>query len=294
MNNREIIIGTRGSKLALIQTQIVIRSLQKKFPQLKPKTKIIKTSGDRGKLSALGAFVGEIEKALLSKKIDLAIHSFKDMPSVLTPGLKFSAILKREKADEVLVLKKGEPFNPQNKYVIGSGSPRRELLLNHYYPHFKVVPIRGNVDTRVAMIDFGQVDGIILAAAGLIRIGLTDRISEYLPRNKFIPAPGQGALAVQTREDDVEMIELVTPLDNANTRVCSQAERVILEEISAGCSIPLGAYAEIINGDQIKLIAFYGYNKNCEINVEETSFGVDDLKRPPKEVARLLKQNYVP
>lgn len=293
MNNREIIIGTRGSRLALMQTQIVIKSLKKKLPHLNIKTKIIKTSGDRGKLNSLGAFVGEIEKALLKKEIDLAIHSFKDMPSVLTPGLKFSAILKREDAREVLIFKKGESFDPQKNYVIGTGSPRRQLLLNHYYPHFKVVSIRGNVDTRISKIDFGQLNGVMLAAAGLIRIGMADRISEYLPINKFIPAPGQGALAVQTREDDTEMIELVTPLEDTKTRFCSLAERILLEEILAGCSIPLGAYAECFNENEIKLIAFYGYNKDGQINFEETSFAIDNFEKSAKETARRLKQNFV-
>jgi len=292
MSIREIVIGTRGSKLALIQTQIVVNNLLKYNPDLKVKVQVIKTSGDRGDLTALGAFVGEIEKALLDSNIDIAIHSLKDMPAIVTKGLQFSAILKRSDVREVLILKKGEAFDPQKKYTFGTGSPRRELLLKHYFPRIKVVPIRGNVDTRVGMVDSGKLDGVILAAAGLIRIGMEDRITEYLSVGEFIPPPGQGAMAIQTRVNDSEMIELVKPLDDKDTRLCTKAEHLILKEISGGCSIPLGAYAQCHNSDNITMIGFYGYNIKGQINFKSATFEIVDMANDSQKMARDLKRNY--
>ena len=292
MSNREIVIGTRGSKLALIQTQIVVNDLKKYNPNLKIKVQVIKTSGDRGNLTALGAFVGEIEKALLDEKIDIAVHSFKDMPAEITNGLRFSALLKRADAREVLILKEGERFDPAKKYKIGTGSPRRELLLNHYFPHITVVPIRGNVDSRIGLVDSGDLDGVILAAAGIIRIGMAQRITKYLPVNQFIPAPGQGALAVQTRITDHEMTNLVSPLDDKLTRLSTNAEHIILKEISAGCSIPLGAFAECLENDQLKMWAFYGNNAENDINKAIDIFHVNDIAKIPRQIAQRLKKNY--
>ena len=291
MSNREIIIGTRGSKLALIQTQIVVKNLLSYNPEIRIKTKVIKTSGDRGNLTALGAFVGEIEKALLNNKIDIAVHSLKDMPANVTEGLHFAAILKREDAREALVLKKGIKFDPQKNYTIGTGSPRRQLLLKYYFPNINVIFIRGNVDSRVAMVDSGQVDGLILAAAGLIRIGMRNRITEYLALNEFIPPPGQGAMAVQTRFNDHDMIKMVTPLDDKNTRLCTTTEHIILNEISAGCSVPLGAYAEC-NDKKINMMAFYGYNKNSRINVVKRTFDIKESVKLSRQIAKNLKKNY--
>jgi len=292
MSNREIVIGTRGSKLALIQTQIVVNDLKKNNPDLNIKVHVIQTSGDRGNLTALGAFVGEIEKALLEKKIDIAVHSFKDMPAEITAGLRFSAILKRADAREVFILKEGERFDSAKKYKIGTGSPRRSLLLNHYFPHMTVVPIRGNVDSRIGLVDSGELDGVILAAAGLIRIGMSQRITKYLPVNQFIPAPGQGALAVQTHIADHEMRDLVSPLDDKHARLCSNAEHIILKEISGGCSIPLGAFAECLESDQLKMWAFYGSNADNDINKEIDIFHVNDIGKIPRQIAQRLKKNY--
>jgi hydroxymethylbilane synthase len=292
MSNREIIIGTRGSKLALIQTQIVVKNLLLYNPDINIKVRVIKTSGDRGNLTALGAFVGEIERALLDKEIDIAVHSLKDMPAKVTEGLRFAAILKREDVREVLILKKGEIFNQQKGYTFGTGSPRRQLLLKHYFPEINVVFIHGNVDSRIAMVDSGKVDGVILAAAGIIRIGMSDRISEYLPVNTFIPPPGQGAMAVQTRISDHDMIKRVTPLDDKNTRICTITEHIILNEISAGCSVPLGAYAEYIDDEYIRLTAFYGYNASQKINTVQEAFHINEAATRSKLLAKNLKKNY--
>jgi len=292
MSNREIIIGTRGSKLALIQTQTVVKSLLKYHPDLNIKTQVIRTHGDRGDLTTLGAFVGEIERALLDNRIDVAVHSLKDMPAALTQGLRFSAILKRADVREVLILNKGQKFIPGTKYRIGTGSPRRTLLLQHYYPGISVIPIRGNVDTRVAMVDSGDLDGVILAAAGLIRIGMTNRITEYLPVDKFIPPPGQGAMAVQSRIDDQQMQDLLSVLDDKNSRICTQAEHIILKEISGGCSIPLGAYAQCLDNDQIKMLAFYGLDQNRNINVQTDIFPVNEIGKRPRQIAQILKKHY--
>lgn len=294
MNNNEIIVGTRGSKLALIQTRIVTNNLLKINPDLKFKIQIIKTTGDKGNINTPGAFSGDIEKVLLEKKIDMAVHSFKDMPSVSTPGLKFSALLKREEANDVLVLKNMTAFNPGKNYIIGTGSPRRALLLKYYYPHFSVVPIRGNVDTRISIADSGKMDGVILALAGLKRLGIVDRVSLLLSLDKFIPAPGQGILAVQTRENDLEMIDIVHPLDDPETRLCAKAERLILQEISAGCSVALGAYARCLGRNQIELRAFYGLNEIGKLNFESITFDKTDIENYSINIAALLKQKYRP
>lgn len=292
MTSREIIVGSRGSKLALIQTQLVINKLKSFHPGITIKTKIITTSGDKGNLQEKGAFVTEIEQALLNSEIDLAIHSLKDMPAVSTPELIFSAILPREDASEVLIFKQGHLFDPKKNYKIGTGSPRRELLLKHYFHNMETVFIRGNVDTRIAKVDSGEVDGIILATAGLNRLNLQNRISVKLPLVKFLPAPGQGAIAIQTKAGNEETAKIVSPLNDKKAALTTKLERVILEEISGGCSIPLGAYALFTDSTNIELSAFYGKNKDDDLNSATVKIEGQDAFDKAKLLAGFLKENY--
>ena len=197
----KIIVGTRGSKLAVTQTNWVINKLKEKHPEVEFETKIIKTKGDLiqnvslDKIGDKGLFVKEIEQQLIDGQIDMAVHSMKDMPSNLPEGLKFASIPKREDARDVLVLKEGySSINDlPNGAKVATGSKRRKYQLLKYRPDLNIVPIRGNVDTRIRKIVDENLDGVVLAASGLLRVGLEDKITYYIPKDIMIPAPAQGA-----------------------------------------------------------------------------------------------------
>ena len=200
-------VGTRGSALALRQTEQVIDLLRSEFPRLEFATTVVRTHGDANANAplagmGLGVFVKEIEQLLLSGDIDLAVHSLKDMPTLLPPGLTIGAVLEREDPRDVQVNRWGLPLAevPEGS-LIGTSSPRRGAQLRLHHPGLNVVPLRGNVETRLRKSEGAECDGAILAAAGLSRLGLGERITEYLPPTRFVPPPGQGALAVETRDE---------------------------------------------------------------------------------------------
>ncbi|MBI4777326.1 hydroxymethylbilane synthase [Candidatus Desantisbacteria bacterium] len=250
---KKIIIGTRGSKLAVTQTHLVMSQLQAAYPELTFQTKIINTRGDEGLNSRLlvqegyGFFVKEIEDALLSKDIDIAVHSLKDMPAVLPDGLKIGAICKRLDARDVFISKDGCSLEDlEQGSGIGTSSLRRRIQLQSFRPDLRVVDLRGNLDTRLMKLSKdSEISGIIVAAAGLYRLNLEEKITQFLPIDPFLPAAGQGALAVEVREQDEEEA-LVMVLEDKESRLVVSAERAFLEKIGIGCDAPVGVHAEIV------------------------------------------------
>jgi len=249
-HRKEIVVGSRGSTLALWQTEYVIRRLQQLRPDLTFTTKRIKTEGDQSPdvpLAAVGSrgvFVKEIEAALLAGEIDMAVHSLKDLPSQTTAGLTLAAIPEREDARDVFISRHGCRLLdlPQGARV-GTSSPRRAAQVLALRPDLQIVNLRGNVDTRLRKAETDAYDGVVVAAAGLRRLGYEDRVTEYLSFEVCLPAPGQGALAVETRAGDEEIVELVSPLDDAATRQAVAAERALILALGGGCQTPIGAYA---------------------------------------------------
>lgn len=249
-------IGTRGSKLALAQTNYVIEKLQERFPEHEYQVVVIKTTGDldlNRPLDAIGSkgiFVDEIEKKLLSGEIQMAVHSMKDMPSGVTEGLVFSKAWKREDPRDVLVLKNAASLKELRQGAnIATGSKRRSYQLLKLRPDLNICPIRGNIDTRLRRLQEGlpdgtQLDGIVIAAAGLKRLGLTDRISEYLSPDDMIPAPAQGTLAIELAAKNTDLLAMVNSLSDKETDEAVCLERSFLKEIGGDCHLPVGAYAD--------------------------------------------------
>ena len=247
-----IVIGTRGSALALWQTNFIIAALVRLVPDLQIEKHIIKTTGDSDRvrslaeLGGLGVFTKEIENALLICTIDLAVHSLKDLPTDTPRGLRIAAIPAREDPRDCIVSRHqvGLMDLPRGARI-GTSSARRAAQLLVLRPDAQIVPLRGNVDTRLRKAQTEEYDAVVLAAAGLIRLGRANEIAEYLPLDTFLPDPGQGALAVEIRADDAELGALVAQLDHTQTRAAVTAERAFLRGLGGGCRMPIGAYAEM-------------------------------------------------
>ncbi len=261
MPNRIIKIGTRGSRLALAQTDDVIGLLRAIHPDINFEKVIVKTEGDIDhsssleKIGGVGLFTKQIEKVLLDGTIDVAVHSAKDLPSQMTEGLIIGAVPIRENNGDVWITKNNKRFaDILIGSRIGTGSPRRAALVLNARPDLKVGNIRGNIETRLRKLDEGQYDALIMAYAGLKRIGLENKITEALPPERFLPAAGQGALAVQVRRNDVYIIDVVHPIDDPSSHRCLSIERLLLYGLQAGCSAPVGGWARIEN-NRIKLSA---------------------------------------
>lgn len=257
-------IGSRGSKLALWQSNHVAFKLQEHFPELTFEIVIIKTKGDKiqdkslQKIGDKGLFVKEIEEQLLLGTIDIAVHSMKDMPSELPDKLVFSKTMMREDPRDVLILNEGKSIAdlPQ-KAVIGTGSMRRAVQVKSLRSDIIIKGIRGNVETRLEKLRRGDYDGIIMAAAGLKRIGLEDQITTYFSYDEMVPACAQGALAVEVQEDRVELLEMLNKLEDKDTHQCVEAERTYLETMAGNCHIPIGGHCEEAKGKFI-FRAIYG------------------------------------
>ena len=257
---RTITIGTRGSRLALWQAEYVRKRLNRQFPDLGVALQIIKTTGDKIQEQSLvglgkGVFTKEIERALLDGTIDLAVHSMKDLPTDLPDGLCIAAIPAREDPRDVLVTQSGLVLNKLPKGAkIGTGSPRRRSQLLHLCPDLQVADVRGNLDTRLRKLHETEFDGIILAAAGIKRLIGQEIITEYFEIFQMVPAPGQGALGVEVRKDDVEIKAILTAINDSHSETEVLAERVVLRGLGGGCQVPIGANAEL-RGDKLHLTA---------------------------------------
>ncbi|KYH42446.1 MAG: Porphobilinogen deaminase [Candidatus Bathyarchaeota archaeon B63] len=250
----KLTVGTRGSRLSLIQTESVIRRLRREIPELEVEVKIIKTTGDRITRRPLisirekGIFEREIDKAVLRGDVDFAVHSMKDVPIIQPPRTVIVAVPERESAYDVLVSREGLGLKElPGGAVIGTGSPRRIAQLLRVRPDLRVKSIRGNVDTRVRKLKQGLYDAVILAEVGLQRLGMQDCITERLSLEDFTPAPGQGALAVVAREDNEKVIEALRLINHQPSMASVLAERAFIKEIGGGCRVPMGAFAQVQN-----------------------------------------------
>ena len=255
---RTVTVGTRGSALALAQTRWVVARLKEEWPETDFRIQTISTKGDRSResLGALaqkgdkGFWVKEIEDALLQKQVDIAVHSLKDLPTAQPDGLEVSSIPKRVDARDVLIGREGMKKLSElpEGARIGTSSVRRKAFLRAYRPDLVVKDLRGNIDTRLAAIGGGEYDAIILAAAGLIRTEQRHRIDEFVAPDILLPAPGQGALALETRADDDLSIEVVYAIHDHMTDDRITAEREFLAGLGAGCMAPVGAHATVKGG----------------------------------------------
>ncbi|MCR1851080.1 hydroxymethylbilane synthase [Paeniclostridium sordellii] len=295
----KIVVGSRGSNLALTQTNWVISELKKHHPNIEFEVKIIKTKGDLiqnvslDKIGDKGLFVKEIEQQLIDKKIDIAVHSMKDMPSSLPEGLKFAGIPKREDIRDVLILKEGYSSleDLPNGAKIGSGSKRRKYQLLKYRPDLDIVPIRGNIETRMRKIEDENLCGVILAAAGLIRAGLKDKISCYLDVDKIIPAPAQGALGIEIRQEDPEVEKILDCLTDKVSEIQVSAERGFLDGINGSCHIPIGAHCEV-NGENINLTGLYGDEEGKKLITKTISGKASEAREVGIELAKLISKEF--
>ena len=284
--NRPIRVGSRGSPLALIQDDEVISRLKAIHPGLEFEVVSVRTRGDANPTAplagmGLGVFVRELEERLRAGDLDLAVHSLKDLPTALGDGLALGAVLPRQDPRDALVNRWGLPLAQLPAGArIGTSSPRRAAQLRRHAPEVAVVPIRGNVETRLRKAAGDEADGAILAAAGLRRMGLETQISEYLSPQRFVPPPGQGALAVEVRADDTRMLELLAPAEDASTRYETAAERAFLETLGGGCQNPVGAYARVM-GQEMLLTVFLS---NPEATQAFTA-KVEGLKHDPRQLA---------
>jgi hydroxymethylbilane synthase len=253
---RKIIVGSRGSRLALIQTGAVVARIREINPGLEVSVSKISTTGDRDHRSLPGVmdtaiFVKELEEALLDGRIDIAVHSLKDLPTELPPGLGLMAVTERLDPRDALVANSG--LNELATGArIGTSSLRRTVQLMSYRPDLQAQPIRGSVDTRLRKVRSGEFDGVIVAAAALLRLGWADKITEYLPLSAFLPAVGQGALAIEGRLDDDQIARLVSPVNHLPTWQCVTAERALLRALEGGCRTPIAALATV-SGDTLRL-----------------------------------------
>lgn len=256
MNNK-IIIGTRGSELALWQTNFVKELIQKKFPSIEVEIKIVKTKGDKildvplAKIGDKGLFTKELEEKLISGEIDLAVHSLKDLETKIDNRLVIGAITKRHKVNDVLIArKKGVTLkNLSSNAKIGTGSLRRKAQLLHINPNFKIFDLRGNVPTRIQKFFDSDWDAIILARAGVERLNLTKFISSIIPSSIILPAVGQGALGIECRRDDKELIRILSEINHKKTELETRAERSFLRSLEGGCQVPIGCLAKIQNDE---------------------------------------------
>ena len=295
----KIRVGTRGSNLALIQTNWAIDRLKEKFPEVEFEVKIIKTKGDKilhlslDKIGDKGLFVKEIESQLLEGEIDLAVHSMKDMPAEVVEGLKFAAVPKREDPRDVIILREG--LNSFDELpigaTIGTGSKRRKYQLLRKRPDLNIVPIRGNIETRISKIESENLDGIVLAASGVIRADLEEKITEFLPVDLMIPAPAQGALALEIRENDEELEKMIDAIKDEISQIQIDAERSYLAGIDGSCHIPMGAYCEV-DGEKLILTGIFGDEDGEKITVASLEGDRDNPKELGSNLAKLVLKKH--
>ena len=252
MAKATITVGTRGSKLALWQANWVKTAIEGIHPELTVELAIIKTKGDKildvplAKVGGKGLFVKEIEEALLDRRIDLAVHSMKDMPADIPAGLSIGAIPPREEPRDVLITREDLPLDQlKNGARIGTSSLRRAAQLLHVRPDLSIVPLRGNLDTRLRKLETEPLDAIVLAAAGVRRLGLADRITQVLDELVMLPAVGQGALCLEIREKDPVIAPVVAALDDLPTRQVVMGERAFLNRLEGGCQVPIAGHGHI-------------------------------------------------
>ncbi len=288
MSATRLRFATRGSRLALAQTRIAAEALAASGTEIESETVEVSTEGDRDRetpltvLGGRGVFVAAVEQALLNGSAEIAVHSLKDVPAALPPGLTLAAFLPCDDPRDALVAPAGRKLAelpPGSR--IGTSSRRRAALLRLLRPDLEAVEIRGNVDTRLRKVAAGEYDGALLAAAGLRRLGRFDEATQLFDEMAFPPAPGQGTIVLQCREDDAATIELLSAVDDADSRVAAEAERGFLDALGAGCSLPIGAFARLSDG----LLALRGMIAPDDGGTAPPAFG--DVTGPPEEAESL-------
>ncbi|PKN38070.1 MAG: hydroxymethylbilane synthase [Deltaproteobacteria bacterium HGW-Deltaproteobacteria-2] len=287
-------IGTRGSKLALTQTNFVAEKLKKAIPGAEIEICVIKTSGDIMQdvslltIGGQGVFVKELEEALLSNKIDLAVHSMKDVPGETPEDLMFVAILHREDVRDVLVSRNNikMEFLPKGA-KIGTGSQRRGAQIKSMMPDVNIVPLRGNLDTRLKKIETENLTGIILAAAGMKRMGLAEKITQFLPVETMLPAVGQGALGLQIRKSDTELAKACVALNDATTAAEVTAERSFLRALGGGCRLPIAALGKL-DGQMLTLEGMLAAPNGSTMIREKISGAKEDAEEMGKKLAEII------
>lgn len=291
---RDFVIGSRGSALALWQTDFVKESLQKSFPETRFETRIIKTTGDAildtalAKIGDKGLFTKQIETALLRKEIDLAVHSLKDLQTVQPAGLCIGAISTRELPNDVLISKNYKTIDDlPHGAKVATGSLRRRSQLLHYRPDLEIFEIRGNVPTRIKKFEESDLDAMILAFAGVHRLELDARIAQIIPFEIMLPAVGQGAMAVEIRAEDSELSEILQVINDEETFQCAIAERAFLRSLEGGCQVPIGANA-IIESDEIHLQGLVGSLNGAVILREKISGAKAGAKNLGEKLAQIL------
>ena len=294
--HNSLVIGTRGSQLALWQAQFIKQQLECHFPTLEVSLKIIKTTGDTIQNRSLvglgkGIFTKEIENALLTGGIDLAVHSLKDLPTELPEGLCIAAIPKREDPRDVLVTDTGVSLEDLPEGVkIGTTSPRRKAQLLYIRPDLRVVDVRGNIDTRLRKLRETDLDGIILAAAGIKRLLDPEIITQFFDTEQMVPAVGQGALAIEAREGDDRAEKLLLSLSDTSATAEITAERAVLENLGGGCQVPIGAHAKHIDGE-LSLIGAVCHPDGTQRIVESGTGTPDTAQHLGSVVAEKLRNS---
>lgn len=294
MKKSRLIIGTRGSRLALLQTELVAAEIARHF-EGNVEIRVIKTTGDRiqnaplSKIGSKGLFVKEIESALLNGEIDLAVHSMKDVPTELPAGLALAGTLKREDPRDVLIsLKYRAVRELDSGAVIATGSMRRRSQMLHLVPGLTVVEIRGNVDTRVRKLEEGLADGLIMAAAGLIRMKMSHCITEFLDYDVMLPAVGQGCIAIEVRDDNAEVRELIDRISSRDDLMAVRAERALMRKLEGGCQIPVAALAEVF-GDVIVINAMVSNLEGTLIIRDRASASIDN----PEDLGTVMAEKLI-
>ncbi len=264
------IIATRESPLALWQAEHVQARLRELHPDARVDLLGMTTRGDQildralSKVGGKGLFIKELEVALLEGRAHLAVHSLKDVPMELAPEFRLAAVMEREDPRDCFVSPRFASLDDLPRGAkVGTSSLRRELMLRAHYPHLDIQPVRGNVGTRLAKLDRGDFDALLMAAAGLKRLGLAARIRQILPTSKFLPAPGQGALGIEIVAGNVAAAAAVAPLEHGATRAAAMAERAVSRGLGGSCEVPLAAYAEI-EGGRLRLRALVGNHRSGE------------------------------
>lgn len=293
---RKLIVGSRRSKLALTQSQQFIDKLKFIDPSLDIEIKEIVTKGDKivdkqlSKVGGKGLFVKEIQNELFNKEIDMAIHSLKDVPSMIPDGLTLGCIPDREIPFDAYIAKNHIPIQELSEgSIVGTSSLRRGAQILSKYPHLKIKWIRGNIDTRLKKLETEDYDAIILAAAGLKRMGWSDNIvTTYLDRDILLPAIGQGALGIECRSDDKELLDLLSKVHNHDVAQCVTAERTFLSEMDGSCQVPIGGYATIAQDNQIEFTGLI-MSPDGKERYEHTALGTDPVKLGI-EVSQVLKK----
>ncbi len=285
--------GTRGSRLAMVQTEHIIKELSEITSQ-KTEVEVIKTTGDKIKDSQLynmdvkGIFTRELDKAVLEGEVDFAVHSLKDLPTELVDGLEVVSIPPRESPREALISPYGWDEIPEGG-TLGTSSLRREAFINHYLKNVHIKSVRGNVETRINKVLNGEYHGIILAEAGLKRLGLQEHVKQVFPTEYFTPAAGQGALAIVAREDS-EFNGILRKLNHTPTALEVKAEKTVLEELGGGCQWPLGANAHV-EGNKLYLYAILLTRQGEVISKVHLRGPISDAQKMGEKAAKIIKED---